>query len=140
MRIKYIIISFVFVLFSLVCFSGCTVNVNDNEVVVNDNNVAVKINDNEVQINSKSIIKTVSPIGFAGASMHKLNLYSNGDLHLVIYNGEGFEESNIISDEVIAKNATEIIQDEESDGMITVKGKNIEIIKDKYGWIKFENE
>ena len=139
MNIKNMITLIMVMMFGLMFFSGCSVNIDDNGVVVNDNNVAIKVNDDEVKLSGNSIKKTVSPSGFAGASMHKLNLYTNGDVHLVIYNGEGYDEENIISDEIIAKNATDVIQDEESEA-IAVTGNNIDIVNSKYMWITFKKE
>lgn len=117
----------------LIFFSGCSGNTSDN------NNIALRVKDYAVDINSNPIKKTASPNGFSGASMHRLNLYSNGDVHLIIYNGEGYNEENIISDEVIAKNVTDIVQSDESE-TIVITGKDIEIVNSKYAWIVFKNE
>ena len=73
--------------------------------------------------------------------MQEIRLYDNGDVYQVTYNGEGNTEQNIISSELIAKNADtieEVMSGQAVEG-ITVKGKNLEIMEENIAqWISFE--
>ena len=73
------------------------------------------------------IVSVESPLGFSGASMNKLELYSNGDVYLIKYNGNGYEDSDIIEKNLIAKkvNSIRVIEDEKSDdfGAVALEGK-----------------
>ena len=92
------------------------------------------------EISTNKIIKKLSPSGWAGSSMHEIRLYNNGDVYHVTYNGEGNTEENIISNELIAKNADTI--EEKTNGQalegIIVKGKRLEIVKNEDTWIIME--
>lgn len=88
------------------------------------------------------VISSESPLGFSGASMNKLELYSNGEVYLIKYNGEGYEDNNIIERVIIAKNISSmnVIKDENSEkfGAIVLNGRNIEKINQKYQWIIYD--
>ena len=132
MRIKHCIILFFIILSCVVCLSGCNKINNNSEDVEN-----ITINNYEDK-EQTVIVKTMKPYGFSGSSLHNINLYSNGDLYHVIYDGEGFEKSNIVKNEIIATNVSDIIQEDDNDGVFVVKGENINVIIDKYNWIKYE--
>lgn len=86
----------------------------------------------------KTIVNQVSPSGFMGSSLYRVALYSNGEVYLQIYDGNGYEEKNIVSNDLIAKNVVEIkeAKDDEHLGEISIKGG--EAIKKDIGWIYFE--
>ena len=88
------------------------------------------------------VISSESPLGFPSASMNKLELYSNGEVYLIKYDGEGYENDNIIERVIIAKNISSInvIMDEDSEefGAIVLKGRNIEKINHEYKWIIYD--
>ena len=86
---------------------------------------------------SSKVSKQLSPSGFMGSSLYKVNLYSNGDVYVITYDGEGYEDKNIIDKKLIAKNVKSIEQDEseENYGGIIVKGG--EAINENLGWISF---
>lgn len=88
-------------------------------------------------VTSTEISKQLSPSGFMGSSLYKVNLYSNGDVYVITYDGEGYEDKNIIDKKLIAKNVKSIEQDEseENYGGIIVKGG--EAINENLGWISF---
>ncbi|MBR2786650.1 MAG: hypothetical protein IKD76_04055 [Clostridia bacterium] len=84
--------------------------------------------------------KQLSPSGWAGSSMQEIRLYDNGDVYHVTYNGEGQADSNIVSVELIAKNA-ETIEEKGNDLVveaIIVKGKNLNVLKNNESWVLFE--
>ena len=83
------------------------------------------------------IIKTGSPWGFAGSSLQKIILYANGDAYCITYDGEGFDEKNIVDKTLIAKNVEDIESNEETEGDVILKGKNIEEIENM-DWTKFQ--
>ena len=92
-------------------------------------------------IKNAEIVNTLVARGWAGSSMHRVRLYSNGDAYFLIYNGEGETEDCIISRELLAKNVENI--EEKSKGQefegIVLKGKDIKIIKeDVDSWIIYE--
>lgn len=113
-------------------------NQNNNSSTKND------LNSNDSNIH---LVKTASPSGFAGSSLQAIKLYSDGSVYLVTYDGEGTDDSNIGSKELIATNAENIYEitydennKEESDdvGSVVVKGSNLNVIDNGYGWIIFE--
>jgi len=81
-----------------------------------------------------SLKKSLTPTGFAGSSLNRIELYSNGDVYWVQYDGAGFEYENIVKDLLIACNAKDIeVLDDEG---IKVIGSNIKIIEDlEVGWL-----
>ena len=100
-----------------------------------NNTVGGSSNKNDVA--SSKVSKQLSPSGFMGSSLYKVNLYSNGDVYVITYDGEGYEDKNIIDKKLIAKNVKSIEQDEseENYGGIIVKGG--EAINENLGWISF---
>ena len=74
------------------------------------------------------IIDTVSPTGFAGSSLNKIKLLSNGDVYWIQYDGAGFEEENVIKNVLIAKNADDVTVDEE---VVLITGTKIEKVLNK---------
>lgn len=132
MKIKHCRILFFVVLSCFVSLSGC------NKINNNSKDVENTVINNYENIEKTVIVKTMKPYGFSGSSLHDINLYTNGDLYHVIYDGEGIEKSNMVKNELIATNVRDIIQEDDSNGVIVVKGENINIIIDKYNWIKYE--
>ena len=104
-------------------------NVSNNTTTQNKSEETIK--------DTNKIVKTAKPWGFAGSSLQEVRLYENGDAYNITYNGEGFEEKNIIHKDLIAKNVDDIESNEETDGNVILKGKNIEEIN-SYGWIVFK--
>ena len=91
------------------------------------------------------MVKSASPSGFAGSSLHVIRLYSDGSVYLITYDGDGFDESNIGSKELIATNVEDIYEipyDENNNsadvGSVVVKGSNLNVIDNGYGWIIFQ--
>lgn len=85
-----------------------------------------------------TLIKSLTPTGFAGSSFNKIELYSNGDVYWIQYDGAGFEYENIVKNELIATNATDI-EMFENEG-INVIGNNVkseEVLN--LGWLKFNS-
>lgn len=106
-------------------------NTTDNNI---DNNVTDKLNQPDV-----TIIETMTPSGFMGSSLKKVILYSNGDVYLINYDGEGYDEKNISSKEIVAKNATALkYKGEEEFEAIVIKGSNLEIVNENIAWLQFE--
>ena len=82
------------------------------------------------------LAKSLIPTGFAGSSLNRIDLYSNGDVYWVQYDGEGLSDENIIKNELIATGAIDIqLLDTEE---INVVGDDVEIV-DEVGisWIHF---
>lgn len=127
-----------------VLFSACSATDGGNNSTSNMANEPSRlmVNEQENTIENKSITvtKSVVPSGFAGASLHNLILYSNGDVYLDTHSGESNDDKDIISRELIAKNAIDLAQEEDMDGIIVVRGKKLQVNNQKYLWITFENE
>ena len=103
---------------------------------VTNEDVSVDLN----TVKELQVEKTLSPFGFAGSSMHRVELWTNGDVYVVDYDGNGFEENNIISKSLIRMYATDIEEDrsEESFGSIIVKGGQEISNVEQYDWIEFK--
>ena len=101
-----------------------------------DNNEMTKnvLIENDELIGS-DIVTQLTPSGFAGSSLNRVELYSNKEVYLITFDGNGFENNNIKSNELIAKNVDSIYKAE--DGDIYIKG-GIQVIDD-IGWIHFED-
>ena len=121
-------------------------NNNTEENVIEDNKTS---NENVVENNDKTenqtgevtIVETMTPSGFMGSSLKKVILYSNGEVYLINYNGEGYDEKNISSKELIAKNATALkYKGTEEFEAIVIKGKNLEVVNDNCTWIEFDKQ
>ena len=88
----------------------------------------------------EEVLKTLKPSGWAGSSLHEIRLCKNGNVLCVCYDGAGNTPKNFCHTELIAQNAETI--EAESIGQcpaayIIVKGKNLSIVNDSNGWIKF---
>ena len=85
---------------------------------------------------SAILAKSLTPTGFAGSSLNRIDLYSNGDVYWVQYDGEGLSDENIIKNDLIAIGAIDIqILDAEE---INVIGEDVEIIGGiNVGWLQF---
>lgn len=90
------------------------------------------------QDTEKTIVNQVSPSGFMGSSLYRVILYSNGEVYLQTFDGNGYEQGNIISQELIAQNANSIkaAEDEEHYGEVIIQGG--EAVNREMGWISFE--
>lgn len=88
------------------------------------------------------VISSESPLGFSGASMNKLELYSNGDVYLIKYDGNGYKSDNIIEKIIVARNVcsikVNIDENSENFGAIILYGDKLEVIESKYSWIIFK--
>ena len=95
------------------------------------------VNDKNIQSVDKqdNIISQLAPSGFSGSSLHMVELHSNKEVYLIVYDGNGYNESNIVSKELIAKNADSISKNAE--GNIIIKGG--EKIEASHNWIIFED-
>ena len=111
-------------------------NTSLNKTNETKNNTSNSSN-SENQENATKVKKQVSPSGFMGSSMYRVNLCENGDVYVVTYDGTGYEEGNITSKDLIAKNATSIekIEDGEFEGGVRVKSNNP--VTENFGWVEF---
>ena len=116
----------------------------NNTVSQTDNNTLTG-NDSTTNDNTIHLVKSASPSGFAGSSLQAIRLYSDGSVYLITYDGDGFNDSNIGSKELIATNVEDIYEipyDENNNsadvGSVVVKGSNLNAIDNGYGWIIFE--
>lgn len=126
----------------------------ENEVIQNntintDNANSIKEDENKNELKKEptnkknenndiiSIKDTLAPSGFMGSSLYKVVLYTNGEVYVQKYNGEGYEDSDIIQKDLIAQNASSIYfkGTKEDFEAIVIKGSAIN--KD-YSWIEFE--
>ena len=73
-----------------------------------------------------------------GSSLYRVVLYSNGEVYVVTFDGNGYEDKNITSQELIAKNVTAIkeSENEENYGEVIVEGG--EKVNTDFGWINFK--
>lgn len=79
------------------------------------------------------VIKTLKPSGFAGSSSYQVELYSNGDLSLVKFGGNG----NLLSRGTISQNIDSIEMD--GQGGIIATGKNVNTQYSSYPWLRLIN-
>lgn len=107
-------------------------------------NLAVRPNVERLpeDIRDAEIVNTLTASGWAGSSMNKIRLYSNGDAYHLTYNGNGETEDCIISRELLAKNV-DSIEEKTKKGQgfegIVLKGKNMKIVKENVdSWIIYE--
>ena len=120
-----------------------TENKIENEI--NDNSINQTIQENttideNIALEDKniSIVKEISPAGFMGSSLYKVILYSDKNVYLQTYDGNGYEKSNVTSEKLIATgvDSIELGTGEDHYGEVIIKGgeaKNTET-----GWIIFE--
>lgn len=122
-------------------------NVSEQRSDLNQNTEVTSSNPNEGETTNthiddnttkSSVVKEVSPGGFMGSSLYRVVLYSNNEVYVEKFDGSGYEDKNIISKELIAKNVNmiETAKDEEHYGEVFVKGG--EAISTDFGWINFE--
>lgn len=102
--------------------------------------VEVPYDENIFLINMESsktnLVKSLTPTGFAGSSLNKIELYQNGELYWIQYDGEGIGKENIVKNVFIASNVEDIemIEDEG----INVIGNDIKLESDlNIGWLNF---
>ena len=114
-----------------------TVNNSVSETNSLANNTSSQSVSEENTNDADKIIKTASPWGFAGSQLQKIILYANGDAYRITYDSEGFDEKNIVHKDLIAKNVEDIESNEETEGFVILKGKNIKEIED-LGWTKIQ--
>ena len=113
---------------------------NNTNNTISEENITYNNKESENKMQTNATVKmTLSPSGFMGSSLKKVILYSNGEVYMINYNGDGYEEKNIVSRELLAKNADIIIyKGQEEFESIIIKGKNVEKINTNYSWIEFE--
>lgn len=83
-----------------------------------------------------TIIKTISPSGFAGASNYNLCLYSDKTVYFITYNGNGYTEKDISSKELLAEEVEDIYYDETEEILYIVGGNKLS--DSGMSWIKFK--
>ena len=115
-------------------------DLNKNEIqenITENNNNTVEETTEEVNKDEGKIKKEVAPSGFMGASLYKVYLYANGNTYVVTFDGDGYEEKNIVTKKLIAKNvkSIEMSDSDEDQGMVIVKGG--EAVNEDFGWISF---
>ena len=95
-------------------------------------------NEKENNNTGKIVVEQVSPSGFMGSSLYRVKLYSNGEVYVEKFDGNGYEKENIISNDLIAKNVDSIkaAEDEEHYGEVIINGG--EVVNNNWGWIDFE--
>lgn len=116
-----------------------------NQVLNNSTkeNVIENKNDSDSTTSKVNIENSITPSGFMGSSLLKVVLYSNGEAYLLHYDGEGYDDKNIISKELIATNVTSISSKGSGEDFeaIVIKGNSDMVIKNKdYTWINFEKK
>jgi len=87
------------------------------------------------EITEKKVVSQVSPSGFMGSSLYRVVLYSNGEVYVKKFDGNGYEESNLLSNDLIAKDVSSIeaAKDDEHYGEVMIEGG--EILNNNFGWI-----
>ena len=112
------------------------------EIPYDKNIFLVDISSDSIEdIDSLKIVtlsKSLTPTGFAGSSLNKIELYSNGDVYWVQYDGEGFSDENIVKNMLIATNATDIEMFEEEG--INIIGNDVILLEElNLGWLNVNN-
>lgn len=113
--------------------------IQNNETTQNTN---TEVNEQENNISTENenvtIKQEVSPKGFMGSSLYKVVLYSNKEVYIQTYDGNGYEEKNMASKMLIAKDVDSISvsQDETNFGEVIIKGGTP--VNQDMGWIIFE--
>lgn len=81
--------------------------------------------------------KTLSPFGFAGSSLHKVELWTNGDVYVIVDDGSGIEENSTRT--LIMRNVEDIEENraEEKLGGIIIKGGEKVSNEAEYDWIDY---
>ncbi len=89
-------------------------------------------------VNGEEIIlkKVLTPTGFAGSSLNRIELYKNGDVYWIQYDGAGVDYENIVKNILVVTNAQDIEMFE--DEGINIIGEELKIIEDtQISWLKF---
>lgn len=118
----------------LVCILSLLLTACKDNMVIIENDSNINSDNDIVREEDIKLIESLTPHGFAGSSLNKIELYSNGNVYWILYDGTFFEENNSIKKELIAKNSIKIEND--VDGGIIITGEKISNV-DK--WIKFSN-
>ena len=107
--------------------------INSNNETNNNTNEAPKTN---------AIKESLTPSGFSGSSLMRVVLCNDKTVYVVNYDGVGYEENNVISKKLIAKNVEKIEYNGQGENFksIIIKGENIEIIDNSYNWIENESQ
>ena len=160
----FLIFMIIIVLFIIVAFGYYYIrkkqnqNTNINDTNLNDINENIVVEDEEEtlqNINASTvekvkeneedenevvqeliITKTISPRGFSGASNYNLCLYSDKTVYLIIYNGEGYTDKDIISKQLLAENVDDIYYDDTAGTMYVVGGNKLS--DGGVTWIEFK--
>lgn len=99
--------------------------------VSNEGNINNSLVENEV-----GLVKSLTPTGFAGSSFNKIEMYSDGSVYWIQYDGAGEADENIVKNLKISNNAEDIEMLHEDEG-IFVKGDRVGDVET--GWLKFNN-
>ena len=113
-------------------------NITNASSSTTSSNTTISNNENQNNNTPKTIVKQLSPSGFMGSSLYKVVLYSNKEVYIQTFDGNGYEKENIISEELVAKGVSEITLSDEDEkyGEVIIKGG--EAINTNTGWIEFE--
>ena len=116
-----------------------TKNSENSEVSEVSNTLSNEVQ-NEIQNTDSTavIINKLSPSGFMGSSLYRVDLYSNGDVYAITFDGNGYQDSNIISKNLVAKNASSIEMDESDEGQGGIIVMGGDKINENFGWISFQ--
>lgn len=124
------------ILLVLLIASGCAEEgINGNKMLEAGSSINESLEGEKIE--HVELIKSLTPTGFAGSSLNRIDLYANGDIYWVQYDGNGFREENIVKNELIAKNAENIecINEE----TISIIGEKLEVVSDGLAnWIEFK--
>lgn len=100
--------------------------------------IVEKIRINALKGEEITLKKSLTPTGFAGSSFNRIELYSNGEVYLVKYDGIGFDNENIVNDTLVAINTIDIEMFED-EGINIIGDSLSETGVLDIGWIKFNN-
>lgn len=116
---------------------------NNDQIFLEKYNYETKEIIEKIRINSLNgdeirLQKVLTPTGFAGSSFNRIELYKNGNVYWIQYDGVGVNYENIVKNVLVATNSQDI-EISEDEG-IKVIGEKIKIIEDiGIGWLKFPN-
>lgn len=118
-----------------------TINKVEEQNKTNDTNDVQENNSSTTKPNENKIKETLAPSGFMGSSLLRVTLYDNGEVYLIRYNGEGYDEKNIENKELLATNASGIKSKgigEDFEAIIIQGSSNLKVKNQNYSWIEFE--
>lgn len=102
------------------------------EVPYDENIFLIDISNND----ESTLVKVLTPTGFAGSSLNRIALYQNGDVYWIQYDGQGIGEENILHKILVASNAKDIEMFEEEG--INVVGDDVKIASTvNVTWLSF---